>query len=230
MANTAKTETKRRLDIVVECYNKGMTRSDIAEALGRTVKSVDYYIKKAKAMGLISKEVDLRKRKIHFKDDQLIIYLYNSGWSKQKIADRMGVNWVTISRHLKACGIYPKPMRRYDIDFIKKVADAYNYGCDHNEISLRLNITEKQAFYVIQRANEMGLLKPFPGRLTEFRTVADMVKQGFSVKEIAEELEHCQSTIYGCIKTAIQQGLLDPDVHIITGYHKYTKRKGSINK
>ena len=222
---TSKEESQRRMKVVVESYKEKKSRSEIAEKMGVSVYAVEYYIRKAKDRGMLPKTASLPSNvKITKKEEQSILYLYISGWSKKEIADKMSFSYTAICKHLKDCGVTTRDSR-YDIELLRKVADDYNCGYDNNEIAMRIGINKKQVFYAMTKASKLGLLKSFPGRGTKFKSTADMVNRGYTIKEIAEKMNCGEQAIYRRINTAIQQGLLDPDVHIDTGHRKYTKKK-----
>lgn len=211
---------------VVELYNLGMKRSDMSKKLGVSMYCIGYHISRARKMGLISEEAHLPIHYYTIPSDKIdeMVALYKRGYTKRVIARKVGVSYITVTKYLDEKGVAsPSKHRHYSDEFIKEIADAYNYGCTRYDLALRFNLKESQLNHILKRAQNMNLIKDFRGRTTQWHEVGELINQGYTVSNIAKELEISSTAVRYAATVAVEQGLVSPDTYESCRYSRVNK-------
>ena len=171
---------------VVEMWNFGIDKKEIAEKLGITIGTVSVYLSKAR-----KSEQEVRKIE---KQDQ-VIEMWNSGIDKKEIAEKLGITINAVNKHLYKARKTGQEVRKQD-----QVIEMWNSGIDKKEIAEKLGITINGVNCHLYKATKAGQgLRKNPvkrGRKIEKQDqVVEMWNSGINKKEIAEKLEITINTV-----------------------------------
>ena len=171
---------------VVEMWNSGIDKKEIAEKLGITTKSVDGRLYRARKTGQ-----EVRKTG---KQDQ-VVEMWNSGIDKKEIAEKLGITTKSVDVHLYRARKAGQEVRKNPVKRTRKaekqeqVVEMWNSGIDKKEIAEKLGITTRSVDGRLYRARKTGQeVRKQEGKTGKKEQVVEMWNSGINKKEIAEKL------------------------------------------
>ena len=200
--------------IIIEAFNNGDAIEEIAKKAGLSKSTIRTYIWYLRKDGKLPpyKRARFSKEESDEQNKQ-IIELYNQGMPYREIAENLGISKGILQGRITKLISLGKLKRRPRIDpeLLEEIIKQYNGGISTKEMAINLNTTEAAVRYHILKLRKAGELKKRP-RTTYKNTkpreqkVATMYNQGFSVKEIANNLEISESTIRRDIEKLVSSG------------------------
>ena len=175
---------------VVEMWNSGIDKKEIAEKLGLRIKTVTVYLYQAKKIG---QEIRKQERKTGKKNK--VVEMWNSGIDKKEIAEKLGITTKSVDVHLYRARKAGQEVRKNPVKRTRKaekqeqVVEMWNSGIDKKEIAEKLGITTRSVDGRLYRARKTGQeVRKQEGKTGKKEQVVEMWNSGINKKEIAEKL------------------------------------------
>lgn len=142
-------------------------------------------------------------------DEDLLVELYEKGFTDAEISEKLGVSRATIFRYREDLGLPPlrsigkrgegksrKGQEAERLARVQKAADLKKQGLNTKEISQKLGVSQRNVQKYLQQAGVSDL--------TTYRDkVVEMYEEGKAVAEIAKELNCDQNTVRYHIRNSV---------------------------
>ena len=194
---------KYRYEEAAELYNLGYSYKEIGNSLKITEAAVTSAVQRARQKGLVTYNNRLSEDQIN-----KIITLASHGHSKADIARIAGVGKTTVTQYIKKYNIDYKKNTRMGL--LEKIADLYNNSAyTYRQIAAECGISESMVNHYLKKARDASLIRPFKGRITQYREVARLYNEGCtSTSLLMKKICASRDTVLRCIKTAQNEGLI----------------------